>query len=200
MGEWAVRHSPTPPCRLSLANHIIISREMFQTHEDPGPATGAGKWKWKSTDVSHTFGPYPGVNALLRLAPGHHQDVTEHREWTRSTWKAAPAQTPCNVRAQMLKHQSHIWCIHCFNMICLVVSLDKLLLVTAFNNWLQRFWTLAVIKGPYWLLLPWLKPWMPCHYTMLLTLRLEEPWQLIQLWDLVASITHNKRTKTTPFE
>lgn len=42
-GWVVVQHSPTPPCRLRLANHIIISREMFQTHKDPGPATGAEK-------------------------------------------------------------------------------------------------------------------------------------------------------------
>ena len=53
MGGWAVQHSPTRTWRLSLADHIFISREMLQTREDSGPATAAGKWKWKSTDVSH---------------------------------------------------------------------------------------------------------------------------------------------------
>lgn len=182
MGEWAVQHSPTPPCRLSLADHITISREMVPDTQ----GSWASHWCWEMKVEKYwcvTFAPYLGVNAPLRPAPGHQQEVTKHREWGRSTWKAPSAQTPCNIRAQISRHQSNIGCIHslCLNVICFVVSLHKLFRMTVFNNWLQRLWTLAVIKGPHWLLLPWLKPWMPCPYTMLPTLSLEEFGNLFSL-------------------
>lgn len=67
-----------------------------------------------------------------------------------------------------------------------------------FNHWLQRSWTLAVIKGPHWPSIPWHKALntVTLHYAS--DTKPGRAWQLIQLWDLVASITHNNRTKHHP--